>query len=36
MNDAMQKKLRKFGIKGPMWEYMKRAERYKKKGPSSA
>jgi len=31
MNEAMQKKLRKFGIKGPMWEYMKRAQRYKKK-----
>lgn len=31
MNEAMQKKLRKFGIKGPLWEYMKRAERYKKK-----
>ena len=30
MNETMQKKLRKFGIKGPMWEYMKRAERYKK------
>lgn len=31
MNEAMQKKLRKFGIKGPMWEYMKRAKKYKKK-----
>ena len=35
MNEAMQKKLRKFGIKGPMWEYMKRGEKYKKKSPSS-
>jgi len=30
MNEAMQKKLRKFGIKGPMWEYMKRARKYRK------
>jgi radical SAM superfamily enzyme YgiQ (UPF0313 family) len=27
MNETMQKKLRKFGIKGPMWEYMKRAKK---------
>jgi len=31
MNEAMQKKLRKFGIKGPMWEYMKRAKKFQKK-----
>lgn len=29
MNEVIQKKLRKFGIKGPMWEYMERAKKYK-------
>ena len=31
MSVALQKKLRRFGIKGPLWEYMKMGERFKKK-----
>ena len=30
MSLALQKKLRRFGIKGPLWEYMKMGERFKK------
>lgn len=30
INTALQKKLRRFGIKGPLWEYMKMGERFRK------
>jgi len=30
MNVELQKKLRRFGIKGPLWEYMKTGERFRK------
>jgi hypothetical protein len=30
MNVELQKKLRRFGIKGPLWEYMKTRERFRK------
>lgn len=29
MNRGLQEKLRRFGIKGPLWEYMKMGERFK-------
>jgi len=29
MNVELQKKLRRFGVKGPLWEYMKTGERFK-------
>jgi hypothetical protein len=29
MNIELQKKLRRFGVKGPLWEYMKTGERFK-------
>lgn len=32
MNVALQKKLRRFGVKGPLWEYMKMGERFRKRG----
>jgi radical SAM superfamily enzyme YgiQ (UPF0313 family) len=31
MSLALQKKLRRFGIKGPLWEYMKMGERFGKR-----
>ena len=31
MTSALQKKLRRFGIKGPLWEYMKTGERFRKR-----
>jgi radical SAM superfamily enzyme YgiQ (UPF0313 family) len=31
INVRLQKKLRRFGIKGPLWEYMKIGERFRKK-----
>lgn len=30
MNSSLQKKLRRFGIKGPLWEYMKTGEKFRK------
>lgn len=30
INVELQKKLRRFGIKGPLWEYMKRGERFRR------
>ena len=30
INTELQKKLRRFGIKGPLWEYMKIGERFRK------
>ncbi len=30
INEELQKKLRRFGIKGPLWEYMKIGERFKR------
>jgi hypothetical protein len=29
MDRGLQAKLRRFGIKGPLWEYMKMGERFK-------
>ena len=31
MNVELQKKLRRFGVKGPLWEHMKIGEKVKKK-----
>jgi radical SAM superfamily enzyme YgiQ (UPF0313 family) len=31
INVELQKKLRRFGVKGPLWEYMKTGERFRKK-----
>jgi hypothetical protein len=31
MTLGLQKKLRRFGIKGPLWEYMKMGERFRKR-----
>ena len=30
MNASLQKKLRRFGIKGPLWEYMKTGKKFRK------
>lgn len=29
INEDMQRKLRRFGVKGPLWEYMKAGERFR-------
>jgi hypothetical protein len=31
INVELQKKLRRFGVKGPLWEYMKTGEKFSKK-----
>ena len=30
MTEDLQRKLRRFGVKGPLWEYMKMGERFRK------
>lgn len=36
MDRGLQEKLRRFGIKGPLWEYMRMGERFKGHGKSNA
>ena len=36
MTRDLQEKLRRFGIKGPLWEYMKMGQRFKSRGKINA